>query len=161
LPTLEIGTGPWIGAVLAALLVLGLHYRPLWAVAFGLTIGGAANWLVAFLSKDLTPYAADSMLTGLLILGLGLGIVAGVKPRWRWALTDIVTLRSEFLEFCGLAGLFAGFVFLRGHGLVEASELAGRVTFGVALIGAVLLGPWILVGNAIRVLLWLNTSRRG
>jgi hypothetical protein len=108
LPALEVGTGPWIGAGLAAWLVLGFHYRPLWAVATGLMIGGTANWLVAFASTNLTPYAADSMLTGLLLLGFGLGLVAGVKPTW--TSPDLLTLRGEFLEFCGLAGLFAGFV---------------------------------------------------
>ena len=162
LPALEVGTGPWIGASLAAGLVLGFHYRPLWIVASGLLIGGAANWAVASASANLTPYAADSMLTGLLLLGIGLGLLAGLKPSWSAALPELLTLRGEFLEFCGLAGLFAGFVFLRGHGLVGASEFAGRVTFGSALIGAVLLGPWILVGNAIRaVVAWLHGRRHG
>jgi hypothetical protein len=102
------------------------------------------------------------MLTGLLLLGLGLGLVAGVKPSWSLTWPDLLTLRGEFLEFCGLAGLFAGFVHLRGHGLVAASEVAGRVTFGAALIGIVLFGPWILFGIAIRALLsWLRVRRHG
>lgn len=153
LPALAIGTASLVGAIVAALLVLGVRHRPWWAVATGLILGGAAGWGIGFVSANLTPYAADSMLTGFLLLGCGLGIASGVSARWRAGMPTWQTMRGEFLEFCALAGLFAGFVFLRGNGLIGAAEFAGRMTFGAALIGMTVLGPWMILGNGIGRLL--------
>ena len=154
--------------VLAALLILVLVFRSVWAALLPIITGvagvGISSLVVLLLSHVVTiPSVAPELSSALIGLGVGIDYALLVVNRHRKALragADVPTAISSAMNTSGRAVLFAGgtvVIALLGMLVLNAEFLSGMaiaasVTVAITVIGAVTLLPALLATLGRKVL---------
>lgn len=146
-----------LAGALAGVIVLlpgSIHRRRvLVAGALGaLTMRGVVPLLAG-----LTPWPADSALAATLIIGACTGVAAELL-RPGTLMPGVRDFRILFLEMCVLTGLLGGFLLLPKLKFIGSSDLAGRLTFGAALVLLFVMIPAALTSAATRFIRRLRSA---
>jgi hypothetical protein len=142
------------GVIVCGLLFALVRYNGRWQYFVASALGAAVTWIVI---RFLT--GGPEVLLALLFVG---GVVLGTVAGFWFAASDLPGFRffrEDFLEFCGSVGLISAFPAIFTIGIGAAADVAGRLAFELAFLGACALAPLLVVSHAIAGVRSLRTKR--
>jgi putative drug exporter of the RND superfamily len=156
-----------IVGVLAALMILFLAFRSVWAAALPIITGvagvGLSSVVVMLMSHVLSMSSIVTSMSALIGLGVGIDYALFIVNRQRKALrsgADVETATAAALSTSGRAVLFAGAtvivallgMLILGVGFLTGIAIAAAVTVALTVAAAVTLLPALLSKVGLRVL---------
>lgn len=126
-----------VAGLVAGLLVLVPprdHRRDvLFGLAAGAALVGVLVPLLLLKTLDMVEGSGDAVLLALVFIGAGSGVASGIWGRVI-TLPGLRAFRLVFLELCVITGLLGGFLSLPRLHFGGSADMAGRITFGAALV---------------------------